>query len=223
LLGSARKSPTLILFIFNVVFLFSSSSSSLCHHRHHYYYYHYYYLFIFQFLFFLYLFFFPARRYTPIVVFGALLLATVPWAWGREVGSTWAYQALVLLVVACPCALVISTPIAYVSAITGAAKRGVLVKGGRHLETLNALSVLCLDKTGTITQGNFACQSLQVVASDKQWVLDALLSIESASSHPLAAALAAAAIRQGSVLQNYSNSNPNSNYNSNSNPNPNPN
>ena len=96
-----------------------------------------------------------ARHYTPVVVLAALLLATVPYAVG-ETGPRPAYTACVLLLVACPCALVLSTPVVAVCGLTVAARRGMLVKGSAHLERLGRLRVACVDKTGTLTEGRFS-------------------------------------------------------------------
>ena len=95
-----------------------------------------------------------ARHYTPVVVLAALLLATVPYAAGHT-GPKYAYMACVLLVVACPCALVLSTPVVAVCGLTRAARRGMLVKGSAHLERLGRLKEICVDKTGTLTEGRF--------------------------------------------------------------------
>ena len=98
-----------------------------------------------------------ARIYTPVVTGIAVLVAFIPPLlfgqvfWGP---SGWLMRALQMLVIACPCALVISTPVSIVSALTNAASRGVLVKGGRHLETLGRVNVFAFDKTGTLTEGN---------------------------------------------------------------------
>ncbi|MHB0856177.1 MAG: heavy metal translocating P-type ATPase [Anaerolineae bacterium] len=94
-----------------------------------------------------------ARVYTPIVMGLALLVALAPPLLGLGALDTWVYRALVLLVIACPCALVISTPVAIVSALTRAARSGVLIKGGRYLEQLGSIQVVAFDKTGTLTEG----------------------------------------------------------------------
>ncbi len=94
-----------------------------------------------------------ARVYTPIVVGLAALVAFLPPLLGLGTLSEWGYRALVLLVISCPCALVISTPVTIVSALTRAARAGVLIKGGRHLEMLGRVKAVALDKTGTLTLG----------------------------------------------------------------------
>ena len=96
-----------------------------------------------------------ARVYTPMMIVAAVGLATVPWLLMGQDGRKWLKVSLTLLVVACPCALVISTPITYVCAIAQAARFGVLIKGGKYLETLAKVNVLCSDKTGTLTRGEF--------------------------------------------------------------------
>src|SRR5690606_530014 len=89
-----------------------------------------------------------ARIYTPLVVGAAVLVALLPPLLGLGSWGEWFYRALVLLVVACPCALVISTPVTVVSALAGAARRGILIKGGLHLENAGRVRAIALDKTG---------------------------------------------------------------------------
>merc|ERR1712195_433845 len=115
--------------------------------------------------------------------------------------------SLVALIIACPCALVISTPIAYVCGLAHAARVGILVKGGQHLETLGHIKVLALDKTGTLTTGRFELQHVEIVKSiatifenevlDRDRVLSLLLTVESRASHPMSAALCSSAIAEG--------------------------
>lgn len=131
-----------------------------------------------------------ARVYTPVVVLVALLLATIPWAFGDEVGYEYLRIALTLLVVACPCALIISTPITYVCAMAQAAGFGVMVKGGKHLETLAALDCLCCDKTGTLTKGQFEVSDcLLLDEANRAWAFDLLVKIEQHATHPIAQAI----------------------------------
>ena len=139
-----------------------------------------------------------ARWYTPAVVALAALLASIPWAISHDVGQHYFKLALVFLVVACPCALVISTPITYVCGMARLARNGVLVKGGVHLETLGAMRTLCMDKTGTLTQGDFALVRLEMLgALTRREVLALLAALEQQSTHPMAAALCAAAANEG--------------------------
>ena len=131
-----------------------------------------------------------AAIYTPIVFGAALLLATVPLAFGGE-ADTWLYRALALLIVACPCSLVISVPVAVVSAVGGAARRGILIKGGQALEDLGRVRAVALDKTGTLTLG--LPQLQRVHAEDEAAALALVAAVERGSEHPLAAALRRAA------------------------------
>ncbi len=148
-----------------------------------------------------------AAWYTPAVVGTAALLAIVPpLFFGQPFFDTpsthgWLYRALALLIVACPCALVISTPVTIVSALTGLARRGVLVKGGQYLAGLAAIKTFAFDKTGTLTQGRPIVQQAQTLTcppySHRCAACDELLAlaaaIERRSAHPLAQAIVAAA------------------------------
>ena len=135
-----------------------------------------------------------ARHYTPAVVVFALLIAVLP---PLLLGASFAaslYKALVLLVIACPCALVISTPVTIVSGLTAAARRGILVKGGQYLEAGHKLKALALDKTGTLTAGKPAVAG--IIAFGEHAHDDLLLlaaALDAHSDHPLARAIVAAA------------------------------
>lgn len=159
-----------------------------------------------------------ARIYTPAVVAGAALIATAPpLLFGQPffdtaAGHGWLYRALAMLVIACPCALVIATPVTVVSAIAAAARRGVLIKGGAYLEALGKVQVIAFDKTGTLTHGrpeltatvcvDGCCQAaghengLAVCACCDQ-TLALAAAVERHSSHPLARAVIRAAERPG--------------------------
>jgi Zn2+/Cd2+-exporting ATPase len=137
-----------------------------------------------------------ARRYTPAVAILALGLAVIPplviggaSGWSHELG-VWTYRALALLVVACPCALVISTPVAFVSALTAAARAGVLIKGGAHLETLGSIRCVAFDKTGTLTEGRQqVTHVLGVEGVSTHGVLSVAAALESRSEHPIGRAI----------------------------------
>ena len=134
-----------------------------------------------------------ARWYTPGVIALAVLIATVPPLFGGTF-ETWLYRALVLLVVSCPCALVISTPVSIVSALAGAARRGVLVKGGVHLERLAAIRAIAFDKTGTLTRAKLRVTTvLPAPGISEADLLTTAAAIEARSEHPVAAAIAAEA------------------------------
>lgn len=133
-----------------------------------------------------------ARHYTPAIVAVAVLTAVVPTALGQPFG-VWFYRALVILVIGCPCALVISTPVTILSALAVAARRGMLVKGGVHLEALRQVRRVAFDKTGTLTVGQprvleFVPLS-ETLDDHALWRLAA--SLEAMSDHPLARAIVA--------------------------------
>jgi len=134
-----------------------------------------------------------ARVYTPIVCVVAVLIAVVPWLAFGQPFYPWLYKALVLMVIACPCALVISTPVTVVSGLTAAARRGILIKGGVHLENGRKLKVVALDKTGTITEGKPRVTDVQPVGrASKDEVLRIAASLDALSQHPVAIAVVAA-------------------------------
>ena len=131
-----------------------------------------------------------ARWYTPAVIVLAILVAVVPPLLGGAF-DVWFYRALVLLVVSCPCALVISTPVSVVSALAGAARRGVLIKGGVHLERLAAIRTIAFDKTGTLTRGKLRVTAVRPADGTTESALMAVAAaVEARSEHPVAAAIA---------------------------------
>lgn len=138
-----------------------------------------------------------ARYYTPAVTAVALLVFLVPPLFMGGEWNTWLYRACVLLIIACPCALVISTPVSIVAGLTALARRGVLVKGGAHLETIGRLKGLAVDKTGTITEGKPQVIGVELVtATDEAAVMRIAAAIDDHSAHPLAKAVVAYAKAQ---------------------------
>ncbi|MFN2446285.1 MAG: heavy metal translocating P-type ATPase [Vicinamibacterales bacterium] len=134
-----------------------------------------------------------ARWYTPAVIVLAILVATVPPLVAAAPFAVWFYRGLVLLVIACPCALVISTPVSIVSALAGGARQGVLIKGGVHLERLAAVRAIAFDKTGTLTKGVLRVVAISPIGVDERVLVATAASIESRSEHPIAAAIVRAA------------------------------
>jgi Cd2+/Zn2+-exporting ATPase len=131
-----------------------------------------------------------AAIYTPAVFIVAILVAVLPPLVLGQAWNPWVYRALVLLVIACPCALVIATPVSIVSGLTALARRGVLVKGGIYLEAVGKLRALAVDKTGTITQGKPQVVGITEVGGlSKGEILRRAAAINSHSEHPLATAI----------------------------------
>ena len=129
-----------------------------------------------------------ARYYTPVVVIGALLLAVIPpLLFANQTFTDWIYRALVVLVISCPCALVISIPLGYFGGIGGASRRGILVKGSNYLDALTKVKTVVFDKTGTLTKGEF---KVAEIISANRFKEDEILKYaayaEANSSHPIA-------------------------------------
>ncbi len=137
-----------------------------------------------------------AAYYTPVIVVSALLIAVVPpivTAAGLVHLGTWhdwVYRAITLLVISCPCALVLATPVTFISAMTRAARAGVLVKGGAYLEIASEVTALAVDKTGTLTQGKPRVVDVHVLhGHDEDEVIALACALEALSAHPLAEAI----------------------------------
>ena len=143
-----------------------------------------------------------ARVYTPIVVFLALAVAIIPSLITGE-WHKWIYTALTFLVISCPCALVLSVPLAFFSGIGNASKHGILLKGGRVIEALANVKAVALDKTGTITSGEFKVQNVETVGShvSNTQLLSMAAAIEAVSTHPIATSIVSEAKEQGITIE----------------------
>ncbi len=142
-----------------------------------------------------------ARIYTPAVMILAIVLAIAPPLLFAQPWDVWIYRALVMLVIACPCALVISTPVSVVSGLTAMARAGVLIKGGAYLEALASLRALAVDKTGTITEGKPRVQeAIPWNNTSLPEIIRIAATLDVQSSHPLAQAVVAYATEQGVAL-----------------------
>lgn len=131
-----------------------------------------------------------AAIYTPIVIAIAVIIAVVPPVLGLGAFNEWLYRALVCLVASCPCAIVISVPLAYYSGIGAASEMGILIKGGKYLEALSKADTFVFDKTGTLTTGKLSVNKVTVFSNfDSEEVLALAASAEKYSSHPIAAAI----------------------------------
>ncbi len=128
-----------------------------------------------------------ARIYTPIIVLVAVLLAIIPPLFFGQEWSTWVQRALVFLVISCPCALVLSVPLAFFAGLGATSKNGVLIKGSNYLEALNDVTTVVFDKTGTLTKGSFSVTKL-IPANDvnENDLLGYTAAVEQNSTHPIA-------------------------------------
>lgn len=135
-----------------------------------------------------------ARIYTPFVVAVAVLIAVIPGFITGNWGEYWTYTALTFLVISCPCALVLSVPLAFFSGIGAGSKYGILFKGGVTIEALKNVKAVVMDKTGTVTKGNFVVQKLVPVSGmEEDELLKLCASAELVSSHPIATSIVNAA------------------------------
>ncbi|KAL7485422.1 hypothetical protein ACHAW6_011020 [Cyclotella cf. meneghiniana] len=153
-----------------------------------------------------------AKKYTPFVLATAVLVSTVPWIFGGETGRHWTLNGLIIIVIACPCALTISTPVTYSAGLAATAKRGIIIKGGSRLEALGNAKTVIFDKTGTLTQGRFDLNHLELIGEVKsrrevftmyayidKIRLELLSIMEAPSSHPLSVTLVSAAKAEGAI------------------------
>lgn len=129
-----------------------------------------------------------AAVYTPIVVYSAIALAIVPSLFDGQ-WATWIYRALEFLVISCPCALVISVPLAFFGGIGGASKCGVLVKGSTYLQDLSEVKTMVFDKTGTLTHGTFEVGKVIALNMSEEALLTLVAKAESYSTHPIASSI----------------------------------
>ena len=131
-----------------------------------------------------------SRYYTPFVVLGALLLATLPPLLLQENFSEWIHRGLVFLVVSCPCALVVSVPLSFFGGIGGASRKGILIKGSSYLELLSKVDTIVFDKTGTLTKGSFSVSKIVSAILPDEELLQLAAAAEKHSTHPIARCIA---------------------------------
>ncbi|GHV07615.1 cadmium-translocating P-type ATPase [Spirochaetia bacterium] len=150
-----------------------------------------------------------ARFYTPIVVGAAALLAVLPPLIIPGANfAEWLYRALILLVISCPCALVVSVPLGYFAGIGGMSRRGIMVKGAAHLDTLQKARFVAFDKTGTLTQGNFSLAALEPAPGiADETLLETAVLAEGESNHPIAQAIRAYGTERIAAIRDYGNGN----------------
>lgn len=142
-----------------------------------------------------------AEVYTPSVLAAAALVAIVPPLFGYGAILPWAYRALVLLVIACPCAIVLAAPVVTISALTRATRDGILVKGANHLETLGKVRTVAFDKTGTLTRGKLSITRVRAAeGATEDEIVRLAGAVEAGSAHPVAEAVRHEARRRGVAL-----------------------
>lgn len=131
-----------------------------------------------------------AKIYTPIVFFAALSITLLPYLFVSDyIFEDWLYKGLIFLVISCPCALVVSIPLGYFGGLGAASRNGLLFKGASFLDAITKVNTLVMDKTGTLTKGNFEIKSINPVSIDESSFINYIKSIESQSSHPIAKAI----------------------------------
>lgn len=130
-----------------------------------------------------------AKYYTPSIIVLAMLVAIIPPVLFNQSISEWVYRALVLLVISCPCAIAISTPVSIVSAITAGTKNGIIIKGGEYIEELANIKAIMFDKTGTLTEGNLEIDAINSINGfNDDELIEIACSIENKSNHPISKA-----------------------------------
>lgn len=130
-----------------------------------------------------------SRYYTPAVVGCAVLVAVIPPLLFSMDWSTWIYRALVILVISCPCALVISVPMTFFAGIGAASKQGILIKGSNYLEALSKADIVAMDKTGTLTKGSFTVKDIRAVGMSNDELVEIVAKAENYSDHPISASV----------------------------------
>ncbi len=130
-----------------------------------------------------------SRYYTPSVCAAALLVAVIPSLFGLTEWKDSIYRAAMLLVISCPCALVLSVPLTYFASMGSFARHGILVKGDDAIQSLSSVKTVALDKTGTLTEGVFSVQTIEHLSCDREHLLDCVYALEKESTHPIATAV----------------------------------
>ncbi len=142
-----------------------------------------------------------SRVYTPAVLVVGALVAVLPPLFAGEPWGEWVYKGLAVLLIGCPCALVISTPAAIASGLSAGARRGLLIKGGAVLETLGKVTAVALDKTGTLTEGRPRVTDVVALQGSERDVLEDAAALDATSSHPIAKAIVARAGAEGIAVE----------------------